>query len=87
MGEKMGMSVNTKQKVAGNARRARCSRGKGAAPWHFFTLKLVMRHRICKANRPEKPEPGSENEKSVGHVPLYDYLTVYAEDPVWKACQ
>lgn len=47
----------------------------------------MMRRRICQANKPEKPAPGSENEKCFGHVPLYDYLTVYAEDPVWKACQ
>jgi hypothetical protein len=81
------MSVKTKQKVAGNARRVGCPRGAGASPWRFYALKLLMRRHICKATQPEKPEPGSENEKCYGHVPLYDYLTVFVEDPVWRSCQ
>ena len=83
------MSAKAKQKVAGNARRARCPRGTGAAPWRFYVLKLVMRRRFCKAiaSKPEKPAPGSETEKCFGHVPLYDYLAVFAEDTVWRACQ
>ena len=81
------MPLKTKQIVAGNARGAGCPRGAGAAPWRFLTIKLMAHRHRCKVNQPEKPEPGSENEKCFGHVPLYDYLAVFAEDPVWRSCQ
>lgn len=83
------MTAKAIQKVAGKARRVGCPRGTGASSWRFCTVKPKARRRFCKAiaKKPEKPAPGSENEKCYGHVPLYDYLAVFLEDPVWRACQ